>query len=95
MNYVVLSREELADELQALGPQWSGSVDLILRSWSLESFEEAMTLANRIAALCVQQSHHLDLLIRRRRVIAELRTNAAGGVTAEDITLARGLNELM
>jgi 4a-hydroxytetrahydrobiopterin dehydratase len=91
MGYELLTSPQLEDLLTELGPEWTGSVDRIGREFRFDSFDEAMAFANRVADVCRRQDHHLDLHVLRRRVVVELRTNAAGGVTTGDVALARSL----
>lgn len=87
----LLSEEERMEALKGL-PSWDGDGDAITRTFTLPSFAAAVEFANRVAALADRANHHPDILIQYKQVTLTLSTHSAGGVTQQDIGLAREID---
>ena len=61
---------------------------MIVKTYELPSFPEAITFVTRIADLAEQANHHPDLDIRYRKVRVALSTHDQGGITDKDFALA-------
>ena len=91
-----LTEAELAALAQSL-PGWS-SVDgreAIERSFKFRDFSEAWGFMNRVALLAESQNHHPDWSNVWNRVRIELSTHDAGGLTDNDVRLARAIDALL
>ena len=82
-----LSLQELGDRIREVAPwqEHSGALRLECR---LRGFPEAITFVNRVAELAEGANHHPDISIRWNRVILDLTTHSAGGLTTKDFSLA-------
>jgi 4a-hydroxytetrahydrobiopterin dehydratase len=70
-------------------PGWKRTGDAITARYACAGFPEAIALVTRIAFLAEAMNHHPDLDIRWRWVHVLLTTHDAGGLTANDVALAR------
>ena len=61
---------------------------MIVKTYELPSFPDAITFVTRIADLAEQANHHPDLDIRYRKVRVAVSTHDQGGITDKDFSLA-------
>jgi 4a-hydroxytetrahydrobiopterin dehydratase len=78
-------------------PGWSlvAGRDAIERSLQFRDFSEAWGFMNRVALLAESQNHHPEWSNVWNRVRIELSTHDAGGLTDNDVKLARAINALL
>jgi 4a-hydroxytetrahydrobiopterin dehydratase len=74
-------------------PGWSGDRQTITRTVSAPDFLTAIRIVDDVALVAETMDHHPDIDIRWRTLTFSLSTHSAGGVTAADVELARGVNE--
>lgn len=72
------------DQLQG----WTREGDVIRKTFTLDSFPDAVAFVNRIAERAEAADHHPDIDIRYDRVACALSTHSEGGLTARDFDLA-------
>lgn len=89
-----LPPDEISTALQQL-PQWSGDGDGLRRTVELPSFREAVAAIVAIADVAEELDHHPDIDLRWRTLHLALVTHSAGGVTANDVELARRIDALL
>jgi 4a-hydroxytetrahydrobiopterin dehydratase len=91
-----LTEAERASLAQNL-PGWSmvAGRDAIERSFQFRDFNEAWGFMNRVALLAESQNHHPEWSNVWNRVRIELSTHDAGGLTGNDVKLARAINALL
>ena len=89
-----LSADELSSALAGL-PLWSGSTDGIRRTVELPTFRDAVAAINAIADVAEEMDHHPDIDLRWRTLHLTLVSHSAGGVTANDLELARRIDALL
>lgn len=87
----LLDDDEIRSRLDEL-KGWTREGDAIRKTYSLDSFAEAVAFVNRIAVLAEQADHHPDIDIRYDRVGCSLSTHSQGGLTRRDFDLARQLD---
>ena len=77
-------------------PGWSrvDGRDAIVRDFRFRDFNEAWGFMNRVALLAESQGHHPDWSNVWNRVRIELTTHDAGGLTGNDVTLAKAIDAL-
>ncbi len=85
-----LSPEQL-ESLLAEHPEWSLEAGMLVRTWTLPTFPDAIAFVNQAAALAEQANHHPDIDIRYSRVLLSLVSHDSGGITARDAAMAREL----
>ena len=85
-----LSESEIQSALGSL-PGWSLNNGMIVKTYTLPGFPDAIALVNGAAELAEEQGHHPDIDIRYNRVSFALVTHDAGGITEKDVALARAI----
>jgi 4a-hydroxytetrahydrobiopterin dehydratase len=89
-----LSDDELRAALADL-PSWSGNADGLRRTVELPSFRDAVAAITRIADVAEELDHHPDIDLRWRTLHLTLVSHSAGGVTGNDVQLARRIDDLL
>ena len=84
----LLSDIEIQRDLGSL-QGWSRKGDVLTRTYQFRNFAQSMEFVNRVAALAESANHHPDIDIRYSKVTLTLSTHDAGGITANDVNLAR------
>jgi 4a-hydroxytetrahydrobiopterin dehydratase len=67
---------------------WSEVNDALERTFTFESFEQALGFVNRVGGLAEAENHHPDIAIHYDRVTLRWWTHTAGGITDRDRELA-------
>jgi 4a-hydroxytetrahydrobiopterin dehydratase len=67
---------------------WSRDGDMIVKTYELPTFMDAIAFVERVADLAEAADHHPDIDIRYRKVRIALSTHDAGGITQKDFDLA-------
>lgn len=93
MTTPLLTETEITAALDSL-PGWSRAGDAITRTVEAPSFPAGIDLVRRVAEAAEAANHHPDIDIRWRKVTFTLSTHSAGGLTAQDVALAREIDRL-
>ncbi len=88
-----LPPEEIDRGLREL-PGWKLKGSEILKTFSHDSFAEAIVFVNAVAHLAELANHHPDIDIRHTNVTTTLTTHDQGGLTEKDFSLARRIEEI-
>ena len=91
----VLSDAERAEALAVL-PDWAHDAerDAIRKRFTFADFGEAFAFMTRVALEAEKADHHPDWSNAWNRVDISLTTHSAGGLTANDVALARKIDEI-
>ena len=89
-----LSEEDINEKLQDL-PGWSISNGKLHKEFAFETFNQAFGFMTRAAMEIEKMNHHPEWFNVYNRLTVELTTHDAGGITQNDINLARILNSLV
>lgn len=89
-----LSPDEVSTALQDL-PNWSGDTDGLRRTVELPSFRDAVAAIDSIADVAEEMDHHPDIDLRWRTLHLSVVSHSAGGVTDNDLQLARRIDALL
>lgn len=89
-----LSQEEIDEELKNL-PGWSVVNEKLHREIEFDSFNQAFGFMTRAAMEIEKMNHHPEWFNVYNKLTIELTTHDAGGITKNDINLARILNSLV
>ena len=91
-----LTDAERASLTQTL-PGWSlvEGHEAIARNFQFRDFNEAWGFMNRVALLAESQNHHPDWSNVWNRVRIKLSTHDAGGLTGNDVKLAKAIDALL
>ncbi|MCV0431713.1 4a-hydroxytetrahydrobiopterin dehydratase [Nitrosopumilus sp.] len=88
-----LSQADIEAELQKL-PGWSVVNEKLHKEFEFESFNQAFGFMTRSAMEIEKMNHHPEWFNVYNRIIIDLTTHDAGGITKNDVNLARILNSL-
>lgn len=89
-----LSREAL-ERFLAEHPGWSVEGGMLVRTYELPSFREAIAFVGRVAEVAETHDHHPDIDIRYRKVTLRLITHDAGpALTFRDPAVAAGVDRV-
>jgi 4a-hydroxytetrahydrobiopterin dehydratase len=89
-----LSPDDVSAALREL-PLWSGDGDGLRRTVELPGFRDAVAAIGRIADVAEEMDHHPDIDLRWRTLHLTLVSHSAGGVTENDLELARRIDTLL
>ena len=90
----VLSDDEV-DAAAATLNGWSRSDGALRRSVTFPSFLDGIEAVRRVAESAERADHHPDIDIRWRTVTFVLVTHSAGGITDQDVQMAREIDQLL
>ena len=88
-----LSAEEISERLARL-EGWALASGKLRRELKFPDFVQAFGFMTRAALVAERMNHHPEWSNVYGRVVIELTTHDAGGLTELDFTLAKRLNEL-
>lgn len=91
---MILSQEEIDRELEGL-PGWSVLDGKLHREMEFESFNQAFGFMARAALEIEKMNHHPEWSNTYNRLVVDLVTHDAGGITRNDTELAKILNSLL
>ena len=74
---------------------WERSEGALRRSVKFPSFLAGIDAVRRVAEHAEAQDHHPDIDIRWRTVTFALVTHSAGGITQNDIEMARDIDRIL
>jgi 4a-hydroxytetrahydrobiopterin dehydratase len=90
----VLSDEQVDAALPEL-PGWERADGVLRRQVKFPSFLAGIDAVRRVAERAEAADHHPDIDIRWRTVTFKLVTHSAGGITENDLAMAREINEVV
>ena len=90
----VLSNDQ-ADAAAASLDGWQHADGTLRRSVTFASFLEGIEAVRLVAEAAERADHHPDIDIRWRTVTFTLVTHSQGGITAQDVELARAIDDLL
>jgi 4a-hydroxytetrahydrobiopterin dehydratase len=73
---------------------WSREGDTLVRAIESETFALGIRLVDAVAVVADELNHHPDMDIRWTTVTFRLSTHSAGGITGNDIELAKRIDAL-
>ena len=93
MNAKLLSQSEVKS-LQVDLPNWEVRSSKIRREWKFSNFVDAFGFITKVALTAEAMNHHPEWSNVYSKVIIELTTHDAGGLTSRDVQLAKAINLL-
>ena len=76
-------------------PGWSVKNDKLYKEFQFNDFNQAFGFMTRAAMEIEKMNHHPEWFNVYNRILVELTTHDAGGITDNDVNLARILNSLI
>ena len=89
-----LSDEDVQSKLASL-PNWTLQNGKLHREYKFANFVEAFGWMTSAALTAEKQDHHPEWFNVWNKVVVDLTTHDAGGVTQSDVDLAKTMNELV
>ncbi len=89
----ILSDIEIQRQLGTL-PGWARKGDTITKTYQFEAFPSGIDFLRKVADVAEEQQHHPDVDVRYTKLIFQLSTHDAGGITDKDFTLATAIEGL-
>ena len=93
MNMNRLSSQEISNELKNL-PGWTIKNEKLHKDFEFSSFNETFGFMTRAAMEIEKMNHHPEWFNVYNKLSVDLMTHDAGGITKNDIQLAKILNFL-
>ena len=89
-----LSESDIDEELKKLSG-WNVKDDKLHKEFQFDNFNQAFGFMTRAAMEIEKMNHHPEWFNVYNRITVELTTHDAGGITNNDVNLARILNSLV
>jgi|TARA_B110000467_G_scaffold103353_1_gene93756 4a-hydroxytetrahydrobiopterin dehydratase len=89
-----LSESEIDEEIKKISG-WSVKDDKLHKEFQFDNFNQAFGFMTRAAMEIEKMNHHPEWFNVYNRITVDLTTHEAGGVTNNDINLAKILNSLL
>ncbi len=89
-----LSELEIEEELKKLS-EWSVNNNKLHKEFKFDNFNQAFGFMTRAAMEIEKMNHHPEWFNVYNRITVELTTHDVGGITKNDVDLARILNSLI
>jgi 4a-hydroxytetrahydrobiopterin dehydratase len=89
----LLTENQITAELAQL-PAWTRQGNEITTTTTRKDFRDALLYLGAVAYLAETANHHPDITIEWNKVTLTLSTHSAGGLTANDVGLARQISAL-
>jgi 4a-hydroxytetrahydrobiopterin dehydratase len=93
MSRAKLSNEQIQENLRALS-SWSVHDEKLHRELSFPDFVQAFGFMSSVALVAERMDHHPEWSNVYGRVVIDLTTHDAGGITERDFELARRIEAL-
>ena len=92
-SMIRLSQTDIDEELKNL-TGWSIVNDKLRKEFQFDSFNQAFGFMTRAAMEIEKMNHHPEWFNVYNKITIELTTHDAGGITKNDVNLAKILNSL-
>lgn len=89
-----LSDIEIQRELGTL-TGWARKGNAITKTFTFGGFPAALDFAQSLVPIAERMNHHPDLDVRYNKVIVHLTTHDKGGITKNDLSQARQIEEMV
>jgi len=93
MSKAKMTDKEVTAEISQLS-DWKVVEAKLHREFKFSNFVEAFAFMTKVAIVAEKMDHHPELFNVYSRVVIDLTTHDAGGISALDIELAKKINKL-
>ena len=93
MTMAKATEPEIQEALAELG-SWTIVHGKLHREYKFQSFVQAFGFMAQVALLAERAAHHPEWFNVYNRVVVDLTTHEAGGITRKDLDLAREMEEI-
>lgn len=94
MEVTKIPQEEIEKELKDM-PGWTIVEGKLHKEFQFDDFNQAFGFMTRAAMYIEKMNHHPEWFNVYNKLIVDLTTHDAGGITENDIKLAKTLNSLI
>jgi 4a-hydroxytetrahydrobiopterin dehydratase len=94
MGLTKLSQEQIKNELKNM-PGWTVVESKLHKEFQFDDFNQAFGFMTRAAMHIEKMNHHPEWFNVYNKLVVDLTTHDAGGITENDIKLAKTLNSLV
>jgi 4a-hydroxytetrahydrobiopterin dehydratase len=95
VNQMAVLTDDQVDAALPDLPGWQRADGALRRSIKFPAFLEGIDAVRRVAEKAEEKDHHPDIDIRWRTVTFALVTHSAGGITENDLGMAREINGIV
>ncbi len=89
----LLSENEIQEGLRSL-EGWQLKGNEITKTYTHKDFIGSISFVSRVAILAEKANHHPDILIQYNKVTLTLSTHSEGGLTENDLNLAKKIDRV-
>lgn len=90
-----LTEQEIQSNLAQIDSAWIIKDNFLHREFLFKDFVEAFSFMTAVALCAEKSSHHPNWNNVYNKVIIDLNTHDAGGITAKDFGLAKAIDKLI
>ena len=89
----LIKQGELKERMKKI-PEWELEKKHIERTFEFDDFADAVDFVNAVAEVAEDEEHHPDIDIRYNKVTCTLSTHSAGGITQNDLDMAKEIDRV-
>lgn len=88
----LLTDDQIDVALRDLIPAWKAEGKVLVRTVERPTFMDGIRLVATVAQLAESMNHHPDIDIRYKTITFRVTTHSAGGITEDDLVLAKHID---
>lgn len=89
-----LNELEILDKLTEINPAWILKNKFLHREFLFKNFVEAFSFMTAVALIAEKMAHHPNWKNVYNKVIIDLTTHDAGGISTQDFQLAKAIDNI-
>lgn len=89
-----LNQEEIQDKMTEINPAWCIKDNFLHRKLLFKDFVEAFSFITAVALIAEKAAHHPNWKNVYNKVIIDLTTHDAGGISTQDFQLAKAIDNI-
>jgi len=93
MTLIKATDQQIEEFLEQIG-SWTNENNKLHREYIFDNFVQAFGFMTKVALIAERTNHHPEWFNVYKKVVVELTTHEAGGITERDFELAKKMNEL-
>ena len=93
MTLIKATDQQIEEFLEQVG-SWTKENNKLHREYIFDNFVQAFGFMTKVALIAERTNHHPEWCNVYKKVVVDLTTHEAGGITERDFELAKKMNEL-
>ena len=93
MTLIKATDQQIEEFLEQVG-SWTIENNKLHREFTFNNFVQAFGFMTKVALIAERTNHHPEWCNVYKKVVVDLTTHEAGGITERDFELAKKMNEL-